>query len=271
MILSVMLIGDIVGKPGREMLADSLPALLGRYKPDVIIANGENASNGRGLSERSANEIFGLGVDIITMWNHTWDNKEIVGFIESTPRLLRPANFPPGTPGRGWVAHEIRPDLSPVAVVGLMGRSYMNNTIVDCPFQAIDRIIGEINGGLPDGRKAVIVVDFHAESTSEKETMGFYLAGRAAAVIGTHTHVQTADERVLEGGTAYITDAGMTGVRDSVLGVRPDIMVRRFLTQMPARLELMEGPRILSGALARVDAASGRAVGITRFNEYSGV
>jgi len=271
MIISVLMIGDIVGKPGREIFKEKLPSLVKRHKPDLIIVNGENASNGRGLSESSANEIFSAGADVITMGNHTWDNKEITEFIDDTPRLLRPANYPPGTPGRGWIIHEIRPDIRPVAVVSLMGRSYMNTTIIDCPFQVIDKVIGEINSGLPDYRRPALIVDFHAESTSEKETMGFYLAGRAAAVLGTHTHVQTSDERVLPGGVAYITDAGMSGVRDSVLGVRPDIMIQRFLTQMPARHVLAEGPRILSGAVVRVDGDNGKALDITRFNEYSGV
>ncbi len=268
MIISILMIGDIVGKPGRDILRDKLPGLVGRYKPDLVIANGENATNGRGINASAAEEIFGLGVDIITMGNHTWDTKEITGFIESESRLLRPANFPPGTPGRGWALLETRPDSRPIAVVSLMGRSYMNNTILDCPFQCADRLINELNAGFGAGRQPLIVVDFHAESTSEKETMGFYLADRVSVVFGTHTHVQTSDERVLEGGAAYITDLGMTGVRESVLGVRADIMIKRFLTQMPARQELAQGPGIISGAAARVDSISGKALSITRFNEY---
>ena len=263
--LSILFFGDIVGKQGRRALQEKLPALMSRYKPDMVIANGENASGGRGITESSANELFDAGVDVISMGNHTWDNINLQGFIDSMPRLIRPANYPPGTPGKGWVIHEIRPGVRPVAVVNLLCRSFM--TAVDCPFRTMDGLLDEINDSSPGEQPPMVIVDFHGESTSEKETMGFYLAGTAAAVIGTHTHVQTADERILDGGTAYITDAGMTGTRDSVLGVKPEIMIRRFLTQMPVRHVLADGLAIVSGVWLQLDEASGKATGISRINE----
>jgi metallophosphoesterase (TIGR00282 family) len=267
--LTIMMIGDVVGSPGRKFLKERLPSLMNRHKPDVVIANGENAAGGKGITEAVAREFYDLGVDVITMGNHTWDNRQILDFIGQSPGLIRPANYPPGAPGRGWVIHEIRPGVIPVAVASLMGRTFMAS--IDCPFQAADRVLAEIQANAPGEKQPALIVDFHAEATSEKETMGFYLAGKAAAVLGTHTHVQTADERILKGGAAYITDVGMTGTRDSVLGVKPEIMIRRFMTQMPVRHELEEGPAILSGVIVRIDEESGKAVGITRVNEYEGV
>ena len=265
--LTAMMIGDIVGKLGRTFLQERLPSLLSRHKPDIVIANGENASGGTGITEKSLRELFDLGIDVVTMGNHTWDKRETAGFIDSYPRMIRPANYPEGAPGKGWFMNEIRPGVPPFAVVNLMGRTFMN--AIDCPFQAIDRILVDIREQAPGAQQPIVIVDFHAEATSEKETMGFYLAGRAAAVIGTHTHVQTADERILAGGTAYITDVGMTGPRESILGVRPDIMIRRFTTLMPVRHELADGPLVLSGVLVRIETQSGKAVSITRFNEHS--
>ena len=264
--LSIMLIGDIVGKPGRDILKKELPALLRQHRPDMIIANGENAAAGRGVTERIVQDLFHLGIDVITLGNHTWDNREVFQVIDQELRVIRPANYPPGVPGRGWVMHEIRPGVRPVAVINLMGRTFMSP--IDCPFQAADQLLQEINEGRPEQQQAIVIVDFHAEATSEKETMGFYLAGKAAAVLGTHTHVQTADERVLPGGTAYITDLGMTGTRDSILGIQADIMIRRFTTQMPVRHELAEGPCIINGVMLEIDEKVGKAVSITRINEY---
>ncbi|MCL2122165.1 MAG: TIGR00282 family metallophosphoesterase [Clostridiales bacterium] len=264
--LSVLMIGDIVGKPGRMILRDKLPSLINRLKPDVVIANGENAASGKGITESTAKDIYDQGVDIITMGNHTWDNKGIFDYLDQNPRLIRPANYPPGTPGEGWIIHEIRPGVRPIAVVNLMGRLYLD--AIDCPFRRADQVLAEIKKNAPGDKEPVVFVDFHAEATSEKETMGFYLAGKAAAVIGTHTHVQTADERVLTGGTAYITDVGMTGTRDSVLGVKPEIIIQRFLTQMPARFEVAEGPAMLNGVYIRIDEPTGKALDITRIMEF---
>ena len=264
--LSILMIGDIVGKPGRRVLREKLPSLMNRLKPDIVIANGENASGGKGITESAATEIYDQGVDIITMGNHTWDNKAIFDYLDRNPRLIRPANYPPGTPGEGWIIHEIRPGLRPVAVVNLMGRMYLD--AIDCPFRTADQVLAEIRENAPGDKEPVVIVDFHAEATSEKETMGFYLAGKTAAVIGTHTHVQTADERVLTGGTAYITDVGMTGTRDSVLGVKPEIIIRRFITQMPARFEVADGPAMLCGVYVRIDEPTGKAMDITRIAEF---
>ena len=267
--LTAMMIGDIVGKPGRAFLRERLPILVARHKPDIVIVNGENASGGTGISEKALRELFDMGIDVVTMGNHTWDKRETADFIDNYPGLIRPANYPEGTPGRGLVIHEIRPGIPPFAVVNLMGRTFMN--AIDCPFQAADRILGDIREQAPGALPPVCIVDFHAEATSEKEAMGFYLAGKAAAVIGTHTHVQTADARILAGGTAYITDVGMTGPRESILGVRPDIIIRRFTTQMPVRHELAGGPMVLSGVLVHIDTQNGKAEDIIRFNEHSDV
>ncbi|MCL1804450.1 MAG: TIGR00282 family metallophosphoesterase [Clostridiales bacterium] len=263
--LSILFIGDVVGKPGRVFMGKRLPALIGRYQPDMVIANGENAAGGKGITESVAEEFFRLGVDIITLGNHAWDNREAQSFIGSQPRLVRPANYPEGAPGKGWAIHEVRPGMRPIAVVNLMGRTFMN--ALDCPFQAFDRVLPEICQSTPGDKPPIVFVDFHAEATSEKEAMGFYLAQRAVAVVGTHTHVQTADERLLPGGAAYITDAGMTGTRDSVLGVDPEIMIRHFLSRMPVRHELAEGPAILSGVLVRADESTGKATEIIRIAE----
>ena len=265
---SLLFIGDVVGKPGRSCLKRKLPELAGRLRPDLIVANGENLSGGKGITESAAEELYALGVDVITLGNHAWDNRATADFIDASPKLIRPANYPDGVPGKGWIIHEAHPGRRPVAVVNLMGRTFMNP--IDCPFQAADRVIREIGDNAPGDKMPAIVVDFHAEASSEKETMGFYLAGKAAAVIGTHTHVQTADERILAGGTAYITDAGMTGTRDSVLGVKPDIMIRRFLHQMPVRHELAEGPAVLGGVLIHIDEESGKAAAIERIAELDG-
>ncbi|MDR0469549.1 MAG: TIGR00282 family metallophosphoesterase [Peptococcaceae bacterium] len=263
--LSVLMVGDLVGKPGRVYASQILPSLINRYKPDMVIANGENAAGGKGITGLVADEIYGMGVDVITTGNHIWDNRDVFNFIDHSPGLIRPANFPPGTPGKGWLIHEIRPGMRPVAVVNLMGRTFM--TPVDCPFQTIDHLLTEIADHAPGDKAPAVIVDFHAEATSEKETMGFFLAGKVSAVIGTHTHVQTADERILPGGTAYITDMGMTGPRDSILGVKPEIMIRRFLYQMPVRHELAESPAILCGVLIHIDEESGKAVDIIRITE----
>ncbi|MEA4892772.1 MAG: TIGR00282 family metallophosphoesterase [Peptococcaceae bacterium] len=259
--MKILFIGDVVGRPGREILAAKLKNLIRAWQADMVIVNGENAAGGKGITPEVAKELYDLGVDVITMGNHTWDNRGIFQCIDSDPNLIRPANFPQGTPGRGYTLYEVRPGKKPVAVINLMGRVYMQP--LDCPFACADQILKELAGVTP-----LIFVDFHAEVTSEKIAMGWYLDGRVTAVAGTHTHVQTADERVLPKGTAFITDTGMTGPRDSVLGVDPQIIIRKFTTQMPVRHELAGGQKILSGILVEAEENLGRASKIIRICEY---
>lgn len=219
-----------------------------KYRPDVIIANGENAAHGRGINRQIANQLFEWGIDGITMGNHTWDNREIFDFIDEEPRLIRPANFPPGTPGQGMMTIKARGHE--IAVINLQGRTYLPP--LDCPFQTVDRLLEKT-------KSKIVLVDFHAEATSEKIAMGWYLDGRVSAVIGTHTHVQSHDERILPQGTAYLTDVGMTGPRDGVLGMDRDAVIRKFRTQLPVRFNVDEGKWMLHAVLIEVDETSGRS------------
>ncbi len=254
--MRILFVGDIVGNPGRRILKNVLPRLRGEYLPDLVIANGENCAGGVGLTPSTAEEIFRAGCDVITGGNHTWDKREILPLLESHPRLLRPANYPDPAPGGGVCLCEGR-DGTPAAVVNLMGRVFMNLT--DDPFRAADSILREIGS-----HARVIVVDFHAEATSEKMAFGWYLDGRVTAVIGTHTHVPTADERVLPEGTAFISDVGMTGPYDSVIGVEKSLVIERFLTQRPVRLTPATGDVRLAAVLIEASAATGRAESIRR-------
>ncbi len=250
----LLFIGDIVGKPGRELVRRGLAAIVARHQADLVIANGENAAAGFGITPDLAEDLFAVGVHVITGGNHSWDKKEIVPYIADHTRLLRPANFPAGTPGRGRVVVEADNGVS-VAVINLMGRVFM--TAIDDPFRvALDE------AGIARRDARVIFVDFHAEATSEKVAMGWHLDGRATAVVGTHTHVATADARVLPQGTAYITDVGMTGPHDSVIGVERAAVLQRFLTGLPQRFETAtENPR-LNAVLVTADETTGRAAGI---------
>ncbi len=254
--MKILFIGDIVGRPGRQMLTRHLGSLVDRHLVDLVVANAENAAAGFGLTPDVVRELLALGVDVLTTGNHVWDKKDALPLLEQEPRLLRPANYPPGLPGCGWRVFHTCADL-PVAVVNLEGRVFMSN--LDCPFRAADAILAEAQQRTP-----VILVDFHAETTSEKGAMGAYLDGRVSAVLGTHTHVQTADERVLPGGTAFISDAGMTGSRDSVIGIRKELSLERFLTQLPVRYEVAKREPMLCGVLLTVDETSGRAAAIER-------
>ena len=251
--MRVLFIGDVVGEPGRRALTGLLPGLRHERDIDVIIANGENAAGGRGLTVRTAKEMFRAGVDIISSGNHILDQREIVEQLDSEAPIIRPANYPVGTPGRGMVtAHGI-------TVINLQGRTFMPN--IDCPFRTADALLE----GHPSGP---IIVDLHAEATSEKVAMGWYLDGRVAAVFGTHTHVPTADTRILPKGTAYVTDAGMTGARDSVLGFEIEASHRLFLTSMPTRLPVEERKSIaiMNSVLLDYDEAAGRARSIERLD-----
>ena len=254
--MKLLFIGDIVGRPGRQMLSRHLDSLVDRHLIDLVVANAENAAAGFGVTPDVVAELLALGVDVLTSGNHVWDKKESLPLIDQEQRLLRPANYPPGLPGKGWGVFQTSAEL-PVAIVNLEGRVFMSN--LDCPFRAADTILAELRRRTP-----VVLVDFHAETTSEKGAMAAYLDGRVSAVFGTHTHVQTADERLLPGGTAFISDVGMTGSRDSVIGIRKELSVERFLTQLPVRFEVAKKEPMLCAVVVTVDETTGRAEGIER-------
>ncbi|ODS51908.1 MAG: metallophosphoesterase [Acidobacteria bacterium SCN 69-37] len=252
----ILFIGDIVGKPGRELVRRALPALVDQHRIDLVVANGENCAAGFGITPDLAEDLFSYGVHVITGGNHSWDKKEIYPYIERQPRLLRPCNFPAGAPGGGRVVATAGNGV-PVAVINAMGRVFMHQ--IDDPFAGI---LIDIEAVRDQAR--LIFVDFHAEATSEKVAMGWHLDGRVAAVVGTHTHVPTADARVLPQGTAYITDVGMTGPHDSVIGVERHPIIQRFLTGMPQRFETArENPR-LNAVIVEADETTGRAISIDR-------
>jgi metallophosphoesterase (TIGR00282 family) len=258
--MNVLFFGDIVGKPGRLAVRSLLPKLIHRAGAGFVIANCENISGGAGVDPDHCRELLDAGVDVLTSGNHIWRRREIVDYIEREPRLLRPANFPPGTPGAGWGCFRT-PDGTAIGVANLIGRVFMD--AMDCPFQAADGIVAALAE-----RTRMIFVDMHAEATSEKGAMGWHLAGRASAVVGTHTHVQTSDERILEPGTAFLTDAGMCGPIDSVIGVKSELAIRRFITHLPTRFEPAAGRTVVQGAVVSIDPASGRASAISRVQEY---
>ena len=257
--MRVLFLGDIVGKPGRKAVAAVLPRLIDREQIDFVIANCENVTDGTGVDPKNARELLNAGVQVLTSGNHVWRRREIIEFIQDEPRLIRPANFPPMAPGRGWTIAETA-DGTAVAVINLIGRVFMDS--VDCPFRTANALLPEVTA-----RARVIIVDMHAETTSEKGAMGWHLDGRVSAVLGSHTHVQTADERVLPGGTAFITDVGMCGPTESVIGVKKELVIERFLKHMPVKFEVAGGPTIVQGALIDIDAQSGRATAIRRVRE----
>ncbi len=245
-------IGDIVGRPGRRVLSSLLPEVVREFGVDFVVANAENSAGGVGITPEIGAEILGKGVDILTMGNHAWGKKDAYEYLDAEPRVVRPANYPEGAPGRGFSVVRSRSGL-PVGVLNLGGRVFFA-TDLDCPFRTASKAVDEMRAAT-----RIILVDFHAEATSEKIALGYHLDGRASAVFGTHTHVQTSDARVLPGGTAYITDLGMTGPVDSVIGIRKEIVLERFLTQLPSRFEVASGPACLSGAVFDIDEATGRA------------
>lgn len=254
--MRVLMIGDIFGAGGRQMVQEHLPRLLTERQIDFTIANGENATNGMGMNRKSFQELADCGVDAFTFGNHTWANRELLGFIDHEPRVIRPLNLPPGLPGRGWQRFQVGEAW--LVVVNLIGRVFMDPC--DCPFRAVNQLLKELTAD-----DKYIFVDFHAEATSEKVALGWYLDGRVSAVCGTHTHIQTNDARLLKRGTAYLSDAGMTGPRDSVLGVEREIILERFLTGVSPRFEPAEGDLQFNGALFDFDDA-GRAVGVETLN-----
>jgi hypothetical protein len=250
-----LVIGDIIGKPGRLAVGHVLPDLRHELDLDLVIANGENVAAGAGLTPSLAEELLSSGIDVLTSGNHIWDKREIYDYLDTDRPVLRPANYPDDTPGRGWLIHRLA-DGEPVAVINLMGQVFMNQ--LDSPFTLANTLLDGVGEPLPPLR----FVDFHCEITSEKNAMGWHLDGRVTAVVGTHTHVPTADARVLPEGTAYISDVGMTGPRDSVIGFRLDTVLPRFLRHLPTRFEVAEGPVSLNAALIEADRATGRALSI---------
>ncbi|MCP8616450.1 TIGR00282 family metallophosphoesterase [Salirhabdus salicampi] len=254
--MKILFIGDIVGSIGRQMLQDHLPKLKKKYHPDVTIVNGENAAHGKGITEKIYNNFLQWGADVITLGNHAWDKREIFDFIDNAERMARPANFPEDTPGKGIVYYKV--GANTVAVINIQGRTFMPP--LEDPFREVDRLIKEAKK-----KTSIIFIDFHAEATSEKQALGWYVDGRASAVVGTHTHVQTADERILHEGTAYITDVGMTGPYDGILGVEKSDVIRRFLTSLPVRFEVPDKGRAqLSGVIVDIDSKTGRSKSIKR-------
>jgi hypothetical protein len=258
-VIRVLLVGDLVAGTGRRLLVAHLESLIDSEGIDFVIANVENAAGGRGLTVSIMAELDELPVDVWTSGNHIWDKKEGVGLLEGHPALLRPANYPAGVPGRGWCV-ETTPAGVDVAVVNLQGRVFME--AIDCPFQVADRVVAEIAEQHPEAR--VVIVDMHAEATSEKQALAVYLDGRVTAVLGTHTHVPTADERVLEHGTAFQTDVGMTGAWQSVIGMRADEVLHRFLYHTPKHLQPARRGGVLCGAVVEADETDGRARSIRR-------
>lgn len=243
--LKILFIGDVVGKPGRKILKSCLKEIIATEETDLVIANGENAAGGFGITYEVSQEIFSAGVDLITLGNHTWDNREISRVLEDEPRVIRPANYPEGTPGQGYYITETTKGIL-VGVANLLGQVFLEP--LQCPFRIADEVITKIK------RKTdIIIFDIHAETTSEKMALGWYLDGRVTAVLGTHTHIPTADERILPKGTGYITDVGMTGPFNSVLGINPEIVITKFLTKRPARFEVASGPVKLDGIIFEVN------------------
>lgn len=256
--MRILMVGDVVGKPGRQLTLELTPRLKKEYNADFVIVNGENAAAGRGITPENCEAMFQAGIDVITLGNHAWGRREVYSYLDREARLLRPANYPPGVPGQGVGVYTC--SVGQIAVVSLQGRTFMEP--VDDPFRAIDAILE----GLKE-KTRVVFIDFHAEATSEKQAFGWHVDGRVSAVVGTHTHVQTADERILPGGAAYLTDVGMTGPIDSVIGMRREIVVPRFLNLLPAHFEVADGPAQLCAVLVDIDAATGRATRIRRIQQ----
>lgn len=257
MIIKILAIGDIVGKPGRTIIEQKLKGFVQQERIDLVIGNGENVAGGNGITQKEAEQLFAAGVHVITGGDHVWGKREIIPYLDSSQRLLRPANYPEECPGRGSTIVETLNGIK-VGVIHVLGRTFMNPH-TSCPFKTMKRLCDEIRQTTP-----VIVIDMHAEVTSEKIASGWYLDGTASFIFGTHTHVQTADERILPRGTAYITDVGMTGPYESILGRKIEAVLHRFLTQMPAPFDIATDDVRLCGATAEVDSNNGRAVSIKR-------
>ena len=247
----LLVIGDIVGRPGRQAIREFIPGLRQQYGLDLVIANAENTAGGFGLTVNTARELMSSGVDVLTSGNHIWAQKEIIPYLDGDMPILRPLNYPPGIPGRGYLI------IGKTMVVNLIGRTFMSN--YDCPFRAMDKLLAELEPKPP-----ITIVDFHAEATSEKVALGRYLDGQVSAILGTHTHVGTIDAQLLPGGTAYVTDIGMTGPTDSIIGDDAEAVIQRFLTMMPHHLSVGKGKAVLNAIMVGVDEDSGRATSIER-------
>lgn len=257
-LIRVLFIGDVVGEPGQALIARHLPEIKRKHAIDMIILNGENSSNqGRGITPKIAQSFYANGVDVITTGNHIWFRREIYPYLDEQPHLLRPANFPAGAPGRGVTTVSIKGHT--VAVINLQGRVFMRE-LVECPLKAADSLLAYLRD-----KTNLIFVDYHAEATSEKAGLAYYLAGRVSGVVGTHTHVQTADERIIPGGTGFITDLGMVGSLDSMLGMQKDTIIQHFLTQLPVKFTVeTRPPYVLSGVIMEVDTQTGQTIKIDR-------
>jgi metallophosphoesterase (TIGR00282 family) len=260
--MRILILGDVMGRPGRRAVAALVPSLMKEESIDLAIANAENAAGGMGVDLKSAGELFGTGIHVLTSGNHIWKKKEIFPYLDSKPNLIRPANYPQGAPGRGWCEWQNPRGLSAL-VINIQGRVFMPNH-VDDPFRCLDVILKEHGGHSP-----VVIVDVHAEATSEKNALGWYLDGRASVVFGTHTHIQTADERILPAGTAYITDLGLCGPFDSVIGMEKETVIRGFITQLPRKFEVAQDNVVLQGIVVDVDERSGKARGIKRVRVHA--
>jgi metallophosphoesterase (TIGR00282 family) len=252
--MRILMVGDVIGRPGRRAVRTLLPGLRQEYELDLVIANGENAAGGIGLTKETAEELFEADIDVITSGNHIWDQREIIPSLDSNLAILRPLNYPPNVPGHGYLIKK------GILVVNILGRTFIGN--FDCPFRAMDQLLEELG----DDKPPVTIVDFHGEATSEKVAMGWYLDGRVSAVLGSHTHVGTIDARLLPKGTAVITDVGMTGPIDSVIGDDIDTVLTRFLTQLPHRISVGKGNVLLNSVLIEVDESTGKANYITRID-----
>jgi metallophosphoesterase (TIGR00282 family) len=256
--LRILFVGDVFGRPGREAVRDHLPQILEERRIDLCVVNVENSAAGNGITPPLAHQFLDMGIQVLTSGNHVWDRKEILDFLNQEPRLLRPANYPPTTPGKGLFVGETLQRV-PFAVINLQGRLFM--PLTDCPFRVGEQLLDSL---APEIK--VILVDFHAEATAEKQALGWFLDGKVSAVLGTHTHVATADERMLPKGTAYMTDVGMTGAHDSIIGVETDIIQAKFVNQMPARFGPAKRNVRISAVTVDIDPETGRAQGIERLS-----
>ena len=254
--MNILFIGDIMGEPGRRVLLKHLSSVVKDYAIDLVVGNGENSAGGFGITPDIAQELFDLGLSAITLGNHAWDKREAMEYLQKESRVIRPANYPDGVPGKGaCVIETVHGER--LGILQLMGRVFM--PLVDCPFRVAERELSQLST-----QTDCVLVDMHAETTSEKMAMGYFLDGKVSAVLGTHTHVQTADEQILPQGTGYLTDVGMTGPVQSVIGMKPNLVIQKFLTQLPRRFEVASGPSVLSGAIVTIDSATKKTTHISR-------